>query len=127
MKEQLDQPNGVYNAVNFFQFTYLWTRRSSMGFQKFFRAAALTLMAVSIISSGGFSARAQGSDPTKAPECQAGAKTINYWHGLTGPDGAFLLNMVNKFNAENKDGLCVNLTVINWDQFFSKWLSDVAA
>ncbi len=65
-------------------------------------------------------------DATPVPACQQGAKQIDFWHGLSGPDGSFLLDMVNKYNAENKDGLCVNLTVIHWDQFFSKWLSDVA-
>lgn len=63
----------------------------------------------------------------EAAACQEGSTTIDFWHGLTGPDGSFLLDMVNKYNAENTDGLCVNLTVIHWDQFFSKWLSDVAA
>ncbi len=33
--------------------------------------------------------------------------------------------MVNEYNSSNEDGICVNLTVIHWDQFFSKWLSDV--
>jgi multiple sugar transport system substrate-binding protein len=71
---------------------------------------------------------AQAQDATaEAVVCDGGASTIDFWHGLTGPDGSFLLDMVNKYNAENTDGLCVNLTVIHWDQFFSKWLSDVAA
>lgn len=62
---------------------------------------------------------------TQPVVCPGDAKTIDFWHGLTGPDGRFLQDMVNQYNAENEDGLCVNLTVIHWDQFFSRWLSDV--
>ena len=36
-------------------------------------------------------------------------------------------NLVKQYNTENKDGLCVNLTVYNWDVFFDKWLSGVQA
>jgi multiple sugar transport system substrate-binding protein len=60
-------------------------------------------------------------------ECQEGAQVINFWHGLTGPDGAYLADMVTKYNTENTDNLCVVLTVYNWDVFFDKWLSGVAA
>jgi multiple sugar transport system substrate-binding protein len=35
--------------------------------------------------------------------------------------------MIKKYNTENKDNSCVNLTVYNWDVFFDKWLSGVAA
>ncbi|MEP6986137.1 MAG: ABC transporter substrate-binding protein [Chloroflexota bacterium] len=63
----------------------------------------------------------------KPAECKADAKTINFWHGLTGPDGAYLADMVKKYNTENTDNLCVILTVYNWDVFFDKWLSGVAA
>ncbi len=98
-----------------------------MRLPKLFRALTLTVLVAAFCAAGLAPTRAQTPEPTKAAVCQDGAKTINFWHGLTGPDGAFLLNMVNKYNAENKDGLCVNLTVIHWDQFFSKWLSDVAA
>ena len=67
-------------------------------------------------------------DATAEPgACQDGSTAIDFWHGLTGPDGSFLLDMVNQYNSENTDNLCVTLTVIHWDQFFSKWLSDVAA
>lgn len=62
---------------------------------------------------------------TNTPACPEGSISIDFWHGLTGPDGSFLAKMVDQYNQENTDGLCVNLTVIHWDQFFSKWLSDV--
>src|SRR6185295_17855008 len=66
-------------------------------------------------------------DPAPLTTCGEGTVNIDFWHGLTGPDGSFLLDMVNQYNAENTDNICVSLTVIHWDQFFSKWLSDVGA
>jgi multiple sugar transport system substrate-binding protein len=60
-------------------------------------------------------------------DCKEGSKTINFWHGLTGPDGAYLADMVKQYNTDNTDNLCVVLTVYNWDVFFDKWLSGVAA
>ncbi len=73
------------------------------------------------------SVHVSAQDASKPAECKADAKTINFWHGLTGPDGAYLADMVKKYNTENTDNLCVILTVYNWDVFFDKWLSGVAA
>lgn len=53
--------------------------------------------------------------------------TIDFWHGLTGPDGAFLQQMVDAYNESNEDGITVNLTVYHWDVFFDNWVSGVAA
>jgi len=94
---------------------------------RIFRAAAV-LLALIMVSATFAPANAQATQPaTAVPACKAGATAINFWHGLTGPDGAYLSNLVNQFNAENTDNLCVTTTVYNWDVFFDKWLSGVAA
>ena len=38
--------------------------------------------------------------------------TIDFWHGLTGPDGVFLEGMVNTYNEMNEDGIFVQLNVL---------------
>ena len=53
--------------------------------------------------------------------------TIDFWHGLTGPDGAFLEGMVNTYNETNEDGIFVQLNVFHWDVFFDRWVASVAA
>lgn len=72
-----------------------------------------------------------GAAPIQAqdrpPECKADAKLITFWHGLSGPDGRILEDMVKKYNETNTDGLCVQWTLYHWDVFFDKWLSGVAA
>ncbi len=53
--------------------------------------------------------------------------TIDFWHGLTAPDGAFLEDMVNTYNETNEDGIFVQLNVFHWDVFFDRWVASVAA
>ena len=53
--------------------------------------------------------------------------TIDFWHGLTGPDGAFLEQMVNTYNETNEDNVFVQLNVYHWDVFFDRWVASVAA
>lgn len=53
--------------------------------------------------------------------------TIDFWHGLTGPDGAFLEEMVNTYNETNEDGIFVQLSVYHWDVFFDRWVAQTAA
>ncbi|MCC7448692.1 MAG: ABC transporter substrate-binding protein [Anaerolineae bacterium] len=56
------------------------------------------------------------------------ATTITLWHGWTGADNTDALNKVlEKFNTENKDGLTIEPTPLEWDQFFSKWVVSAAA
>jgi len=87
------------------------------------------LLLVTPILAGLNPANAQDptATPVPKPQCQANAKTINYWHGLTGPDGNYLTKMVDQYNSSNKDGLCVALSNYTWDVFFTKWLSAIAA
>ncbi len=70
---------------------------------------------------------AQDATPEATPACKEGSAEVTFWHGLTGPDGAYLSGLVNQYNAENTDNLCVVVTTYNWDVFFDKWLSGVAA
>ncbi len=69
--------------------------------------------------------------PTRAQdlpaECKPGSTLLNFWHGLTGPDGAYLGDLVKQYNKDNTDNLCITVTTYNWYVFFDKWLSGVAA
>src|SRR5215470_894950 len=92
---------------------------------KLFRMFVI-LITLSLVTASIVPAKAQAPTPDVGT-CQSGATAINFWYGLTGPDGAYLANLVKKYNAENKDNLCVSITVYNWDVFFDKWLSGVQA
>ncbi len=94
-----------------------------MRIPKILHLASLILVIAALLSGSFITTHAQGLPA----ECKAGATAIKFWHGLTGPDGQFLADMVKKYNTDNKDNLCVQLTVYNWDVFFDKWLSAVAA
>lgn len=96
---------------------------------KLLRALAFVALLVMPLIAGitPTSAQSPTATPVPKPTCQANTKTVNYWHGLTGPDGNFLTKMVNDYNSSNKDGLCVALSNYSWDVFFTKWLSAIAA
>src|SRR2546421_11422733 len=98
-----------------------------MRFLKLVRSLFFVLMLVAPLMAGisPVSAQSPTATPVPKPQCQAGAKTITYWHGLTGPDGNYLTKMVDDYNANNKDGLCVELSNYTWDVFFTKWLSAI--
>lgn len=81
------------------------------------------LLVAAVVGMNVASTRAQGMPA----ECKAGSTLLNFWHGLTGPDGAYLGDLVKKYNTDNKDNACVATTTYNWDVFFDKWLSGVAA
>ena len=43
--------------------------------------------------------------------------TLEFWGGWTGPDGAIMQQLVDKYNAENP-GVQVTLTVQAWSPLF---------
>ncbi len=54
--------------------------------------------------------------------------TLNLWHGWTGADNTDALNTVlDKFDKENKDGITIQPTALDWDALFSKWVVSSAA
>src|SRR2546425_4916429 len=55
-----------------------------------------------------------------SPSKAAGPGAINFWHGLTGPDGKFLTAMADQFNKE-QSAIRVTARVYPWDVFFDKW------
>jgi multiple sugar transport system substrate-binding protein len=61
-----------------------------------------------------------------APSAAAGPVVINFWHGLTGPDGKYLTAMADQFNKE-QGAIHVNASVYPWDVFFDKWVAAAAA
>ena len=62
--------------------------------------------------------------PTRS--AAAASVTINFWHGLTGPDGKYLTAMGEQFNKEQGE-IHVNVSVYPWDVFFDKWVAAAAA
>lgn len=82
----------------------------------------LVILMIAAIAITGLVAKPE----TKAVQAQDKI-TIDFWHGLTGPDGAFIENMVNTYNETNTDNIEVVLNVYHWDVFFDNWVSSVAA
>lgn len=47
-------------------------------------------------------------------------KVITTWNGFTGSDGSILKEIVDRYNAENTDGVIVKMDIIPWDNYFEK-------
>ncbi len=76
--------------------------------QRFVRFMLALMLVAAIVGMNVASTRAQGLPA----ECKAGSTLLNFWHGLTGPDGACLGDLVKKYNAENQDNACVAVTTL---------------
>ncbi len=94
-----------------------------MSASKVLRIVCVLFVVAAALAVGTTSVTAQD----RPAECKSGTKLINFWHGLSGPDGRVLESMVGEYNKNNNDGLCVKWTLYHWDVFFDKWLSGVAA
>lgn len=74
---------------------------------------------------------AAATGPTPTPtvavsEVGTGQKQITFWHGLTGPDGATMSELLKLYVAENKD-VKVRQEVMVWDTFYQKFPTAVIA
>lgn len=50
--------------------------------------------------------------------------TITFWSGMGAPDNVPLAALVKQFNAENKDGITVEQTELDWATLYSKLVLD---
>lgn len=93
-----------------------------VGKNKFSRRAFL--QATAAMAAGGLLARTGFSGLRRA----LAQTTVTLWHGWTGADNTDALNgVLEKFNSENADGILIEPTPLEWDQFFSKWVVSAAA
>lgn len=64
--------------------------------------------------------------PTQSASDKSGAITLQFWNGLTGPDGPVLQDYVNEFNQSNKDGITISMNIIPWANFMQKLPQSIA-
>lgn len=92
--------------------------------QLLLRSAALGV-AGSPLLGGGVAAAAGRASRLAA---QGDGAKLTLWHGWTGSDNTEMLNTVlDKFDAENGQGIEIEPTALEWDQLFSKWVTAAAA
>ena len=51
---------------------------------------------------------------------EAQGAQISYWNGFSGPDGAFMQQMVDQFNAQNDQGIRVNMTIQPFTEYYTQ-------
>lgn len=50
---------------------------------------------------------------------EAQGAQIAFWNGFSGPDGQFMANLVDRFNAENESGVQVTMTVQPFTEYYN--------
>ena len=70
-------------------------------------------LALAALLSGGL-ALAQVTCPEEAQGAQ-----ITYWNGFSGPDGQFMQQLVDRFNAENEQDIQVTMTIQPFTEYYN--------
>lgn len=58
------------------------------------------------------------SEPAAAADCEA--TELTYWNGFSGPDGEFMKQLVDDYNAENERGDTVRVTTQPFTEYYDK-------
>lgn len=69
-----------------------------------------TMMVVSTAACGSGSGDSSKSDTKEKKDSKKGT-TISFWNSFTGSDGDMLVELVNRYNKENKDGITVEMDI----------------
>jgi multiple sugar transport system substrate-binding protein len=82
------------------------------------------------LKTAGFMALLLGSSAGLAQvacsEAAQGAQ-VTYWNGFSGPDGQFMADLVDRFNAENESGVQVTMTVQPFTEYYNTLNAAVAS
>ena len=79
-----------------------WKRMAALGIS--------TMMIVSTAACGSGSGGNSKSEKTDAKN-QSKGTTISFWNSFTGSDGDMLVELVNRYNKENEDGITVEMDI----------------
>jgi multiple sugar transport system substrate-binding protein len=76
------------------------------------KRAAQTAALTALLLSGGALAQVACSEAAQGAQ-------ISFWNGFSGPDGQFMANLVDRFNAENESGIQVTMTVQPFTEYYN--------
>lgn len=93
-----------------------------------FLAVLMTVSSLTACSSTSTNSSAEntGSSSTANASDTGDNQTITFWNVFTGSDGDILKSIVNNFNASNKHGIKVEMTILPNDQFQQKLPATIA-
>lgn len=75
----------------------------------------------------GATACAGQGDPASTPEggdSGDGPVTLQFWHGMTGPDGPAVQQVIDDFNS-SQDDIVIEPNIMPWDQLYQKLLTSL--
>lgn len=91
-------------------------------------AVAVGALALSSVACAGQGTPAPEQTGTAAqPDSGTGEPiTLQFWHGMTGPDGPAVQQVIDDFNASQSD-IVIQPNVMPWDQLYQKVLTSVTS
>lgn len=84
------------------------------------RRAAQTAALTALLLSGGALAQVACSEAAQGAQ-------ITFWNGFGGPDGQFMANLVDRFNAENGSGIQATMTVQPSTEYYDTLITAAAS
>ena len=84
------------------------------------------VMAMILVACTPASPTPAASAPTTAPTTAQAPQsiTLQFWDGLGAPDNVAMQNLIKQYNAENKDGITIQDTELDWDTLYSNLALD---
>ncbi|HEY3338477.1 MAG TPA: ABC transporter substrate-binding protein [Propionicimonas sp.] len=74
----------------------------------------------------GMSACAGQGAPQQTAASATGPVTLQFWHGMTGPDGPAVQQVIDNFNKSQSD-IVIKPNIMPWDQLYQKLLTSVTS
>ena len=87
---------------------------------RWFRVAVVGALALGLSACAG-----QGA-PQQTAASAAGPVTLQFWHGMTGPDGPAVQKVIDAFNKSQSD-IIIKPNIMPWDQLYQKLLTSVTS
>jgi multiple sugar transport system substrate-binding protein len=79
------------------------------------------LLLVFLLSFSLIAAGCSSKESASGGEGAAGGEiTLEFWNGFTGPDGADMKNIVDRFNKENEGSIKIKTQTMPWGTFYDK-------
>ncbi|MEA4944678.1 MAG: ABC transporter substrate-binding protein [Propionicimonas sp.] len=97
------------------------------------RVVAVGALALGLVACAGQGTPQQSgsTEPTGGTSAQpqpssSGPITLQFWHGMTGPDGPAVQQVIDDFNASQSE-IVIKPNIMPWDQLYQKLLTSVTS
>lgn len=92
-----------------------------MRMKNFLRVATAAVVLLGVTACAG---QGDPASTTDGSESDDGPVTLQFWHGMTGPDGPAVQQVIDDFN-NSQDDIVIEPNIMPWDQLYQKLLTSL--